>query len=200
MSLDSSFVVLLAGYIFVMRCHLTRFVARQQDGYKTLFGSGVAGVVLLAVSYVVVRCLNWPSDSATLESVTQFLPDDLVGRSIYLSFLLSVVSVFVINRFASDRYGIRQAIDREGSKLEILLVKSMRESELVEVVLKGGTAFVGIVSEMDPPSNRSNHVELDQMLQGFVDSEGQTQFPEDQRESSLLILPIDEIQRAKQLT
>ena len=172
MSLDLSFVVLLAGYVFVMRCHLTRFVARQQDGYKTLFGSGVAGVVLLAVAYGLITRSGWTWGSATWASVSPFQPDDSIGPSICLALVLSVVSVFVINRFVPDHYGVRQAINREGSKLEILLVKSMRESALVEVVLKGGTAFVGVVSEVGPPSNRSNHVQLSQVLQGFVGQNG----------------------------
>lgn len=200
MSLELSFVVLLAGYIFVMRCHLTRFVARQQDGYKTLFGSGVAGVVLLAVSYALVRYFSWPWESATWGSITPFQPEDSLGLSICLSFPVGVVSVFLINRFVPSRYGIRQAINREGSQLEILLLESMREFELMEVVLKGGTAFVGIVGELDPPSNRSSYVALDRVLQGFVDPNGRTKFPEAQDESSLVILPIDDIQRAQPLT
>ena len=199
MSLELSFVVLLAGYIFVMRCHLTRFVARQQDGYKTLFASGVAGVVLLAVAYAVFTYLSWPWGSATWDRITPFQPEDSIGPSICLSFVLSVVSVLLINRFVPNRYGVRQAINREGSQLEILLLESMREFELMEVVLKGGTAFVGIVSEIDPPSNRSSYVELDQLLQGFVDSNGKTEFPEAQKEFSPVVLPIDDIQRAQLL-
>ena len=201
MTLDLSFVVLLAGYIFVMQCHWTRFVARQQDGYQILFGSGVAGVVLLAISYVTVSTVSCPWASENWNSLVPCELEGPVSRSICLSLLLSIVSVILINLFISDRKGVERAINREGNELEILLVRSLQESAPVEIVLKRGIVYVGIVTRIDPPSKRENHVELDPLLHGVMDSQDIIRIQDNNpQHSSKVMLPIGDIHRARLLS
>ena len=197
MKLELSFVVLLAGYIFVTRCNWTRFVARQQDGYRILFSSGVAGVVLLAISYVMVTRVSWSWARATWNSLSPSGLEDPVSRSICFALLLSVVLVSLINRIVSARRGLTRAIIRGGNRLEILLVKSLKESEPVEIVLKGDIVFSGIVIGIGPPENRANYLELDPLLQGFVDSNGITKFQSKDKQSNGLVLPLNNIHRAQ---
>ena len=199
MRLDLSFVVLLAGYLFLIRCNLTRFVSRRRSGYHLLFGSGVAGVVLLAISYATVTILPWPAALDLWNSLTPKSLQDPLSRSICLSFLLGVVSAILINRMVPKRYTVERAIIHDQNRLEILLVNAMRRYKPVEIVLKGGVFYMGNVTGIDPPSDRENYVEFLPLLQGFMNPLGAVQSRRKCTRPQKIIIPFGDIQRAREL-
>ena len=201
MKLDLSFVVLLTGYLFLVRCNWTRFVARRRSGYHLLFGSGIAGVVLLAISYVAVKKLPWPWANEMWIALTPQHLHDPVNRSIGLSLLLSVVIASLINRIlVSDRYGLVRAINRERNGLEMLLAEALKNAAPVEIVLKGDVFYVGRVAGIDPPSDRASYVEFSPLLQGFMNPQGTLQSPRKYRTPQKMMIPFGDIRRARDLT
>ena len=199
MNWDLSFVVLLAGYLFLVRCNWTRFVARRRSGYHLLFGSGVAGVVLLAISYVAITTLCWPWANKMWIALAPERLENPVGRSICLSLLLSVVSTALINRMVPYSFGLVRAINREQNGLETLILKAMQRTQRVEIVLKGGVFYVGNVTGIDPPGDRESYVEFLPLLQGFINSQGTMQMSRTYRQPSKMMISFGDIQSIRQL-
>lgn len=124
MKLDIYFVVLVSGYIFTQLCSLTRYASAREEGYRIVLTSGVAAVLLIAVSYLMVSNANCPW---SVEMWNRLAPKDLqneFGRSAGFAFLLSWISVIPINLAFGNR-AARKRIEREGTLLDNLLFEAM---------------------------------------------------------------------------
>ena len=66
------FVPLVGGYLFLTRCHWTRFSVRRQSGHHLLFGSASAGLLLLAAARMLAVLAEEPLGSNVL--VVEYWP------------------------------------------------------------------------------------------------------------------------------
>ena len=178
MKLDLFFVTLLGGYLFLTRCNLTRFVAMRQSGYKLLFGSAIAGLVIVTAWYVLLKALScyFPGSQTAMCIWDSFVPEVLRG-SVSLSIVLSLISgavvPYLLNIIFQKRHGLQRAISHENNPLEILLVQSMYKESPVELVLKESLVFVGLVASFGGVSDQQKHVELTLLARGITDHRGE---------------------------
>ena len=201
MKLDIYFVVLVSGYIFTQLCSLTRYASAREEGYRIVLTSGVAAVLLIAVSYLMVSNVNCPW---SVEMWNRLAPKDLqneFGRSAGLAFLLSWTSVIPINLAFGNR-AARKRIEREGTLLDNLLFKAMggKWGAPVEIKMKGGAFFTGAVLAFDEPGNdQEKHVQLRVLWQGTMNDRGEVINAKKHQIPVNVMIPVQGAQWVRQL-
>jgi len=178
MKLDLLFVALLAGHLFLTRFNLTRFVVMRQSGYRLLFGSGIAGLVIVTVWYVLLKATSCVfvgfENAITMWNI--FVPDilrGLVSLSIVLSLPTGAVVPYLLNKKFKKGRGLAKAIIRENNPLEILFVDSMYKKSPVELVLKESLVFVGLVASFGGVSGQQKQVALTLLARGVTNNRGE---------------------------
>lgn len=88
---------LLGGYLFLTRYYSTRYQAKQWAGYRLVFGSAVAGSILLAFSVAILFYLKWHFPLLR-EFCDSFFPSryEYLDDSI-LAFILGFITAIALN-------------------------------------------------------------------------------------------------------
>lgn len=137
----------LAGFLLLILARSSRYWAMRQSGYHLVFASALTGVFLFAVSRLLVVWLTgkFPVAECFWSSFAPFEHSGAVG----LSFALAALGGFGWNLcVARDRLRIaKKAALRSGDVIEWVLQHAADNEAFVEVSLKSGKSYIGLVRE-----------------------------------------------------
>lgn len=166
---------LAGGYYFFVRFYYFKYLQHRSDSQRLLFNSVIAGIFLLIVTYVIrvlaeVICPSW------IEAVYRLLPIRLpyFGTSI-VAFLFAIAVTEITNALTKREDAIRKAIGRVGNELEILLMQSFNDAEIMQFTLRNDKFYVGWVTELPLPS-KSNYVKIMPAISGYRNERKQLVF------------------------
>lgn len=166
------FVPLVGGYLFLTRCHWTRFSVRRQSGHHLLFGSAAAGLLLLSAARILALLAEEPLRNRlpALEHWATLAPFPYIG-TIGLAFLLGPATALLINWMYAESKGAMRAVRRAGNSLELLFVDSMRSDSVVELTLQSGKVYVGWILNAGVAEPERKFVEMLPLASGYRNKE-----------------------------
>lgn len=167
---------LLGGFCLVHYDHRFRYKAQRQDGYRLLIQCAIAGVILLAVSRLVVVLLTHSSIGEPLKAAwAVYAPIPYLGTgtgALILGFLLPQIDNFLVKRSwwisqqkwilakvgsqfkwfkatseSNSEYARNDEIIKHGSGLARLFHFAEKEKLLVSITLSNRKWYVGLVAE-----------------------------------------------------
>ena len=162
------FVPLVGGYLFLSRCHWTRFIARRLGGHHLLFWSAAVGMVLLACAWGAELLLGEAVEGLpyVMEQWQRVAPFPYVGTAA-LAFLLGPFGALLINLFHSESRGAIRTVHRAGNSLELLFVEAMYSDLTVELTLDSGKAYVGWILNAAVAEPDRKFVEMLPLASGY---------------------------------
>ena len=142
MQLGTLLIPILGGYIFIISCYLTRYIAVRDTGYHLFFKSAIAGSAMFALAYTLEPVIK---SQAELQAFWQSnFAAGHIGTSV-LSLLLGFVSAAGINIFCNKEKYVQKAAEGRGDRLELMLANSSDMLIQVEITLKTGKSYIGYV-------------------------------------------------------
>lgn len=157
---------LAGGYYFFVRFHYFKYLQHRSDSQRLLFNSIIAGIFLLIVTWL-LRVAADRICPSLINTIWHFLPIKLpyFGTSV-VAFLFALSVTEITNAFTVRENAIRKAIQRVGNELEILLMQSFNDAEIMQFTLKNDKFYIGWVAELPLPS-KSNYVKITPAISGF---------------------------------
>ncbi|MBE9138978.1 hypothetical protein IQ254_17570 [Nodosilinea sp. LEGE 07088] len=161
---------LLGGYLFLTRCAVTNYVAKQSSGNRLLFDSAVAGAVLFSLAVILVSlCKDFIPGCADL--LGRFFPSSYSYLdSAALAFLLGPLGSWLINRFKKEGWTITN-IQKFGSPIQVFQAKALSENRQVSITLNSGKVYVGFISQLNESLKGEDYLLLWPLLSGYRDKE-----------------------------
>ena len=143
MQFGTLLIPILGGYIFIITCYWTRYIAVRDTGYHLFFKSSVAGSVLFATAYAVEPFVI--SSSTAIHDFWQSnLPAENIGTSA-LSLVLGFLTAVGFNIFCRKEKYAQSAAEKRGDRVELMLASSSDLQMQVEVTLKSSKSYIGYV-------------------------------------------------------
>lgn len=174
MTLGIWLVPVLFGFAILKLAHIHRRAFTATTGYQFFFSAASAGAILLVVAYLTVLAADslgdalhpqiWITVKAHLKSLVPFAH----SGKLVVAALWGLVYILAMNMRISDQdAAARWAEDTEG-RAESLLRRSLEDRTLVEVAMKTGRSYVGLVVRGNNPTvNWSGDVGLLPMFSGY---------------------------------
>ncbi len=163
----------LGGYWLLTRLNLTRFRATRAWGYRVLFQSALAGVVLYIAAHSAVTLMqnHLPRFSRLAENLQSYLPGDYTDK-VVLSIALGFVIPLLLNLLFRAKPAARAAAKIHGDFIELLISDAVDGQELIEVTLESGKCYIGIAVESGIESYSEGHGDLSliPMASGYRDN------------------------------
>lgn len=173
------------------RWNLTRFVVLRSEGYRLLFHSAVAGLIILFLSAALVLALgNLPSSGFSLVRAMSAVIDQTWHRLVPLPYSGTAVLALILgstiwhplNYLVLYRnHQVDVVIDRKSDSLEMLMRRAMGSARAVSIHLKDGTIHVGYVTSNFNPIFQTKYIKiLPLQITGFQNLSGSlaTEAPE----------------------
>ncbi len=198
---------LLGGFLFFFTAHLFRFGAQRLEGYKLLFQSAIAGVILSFFARLMVLALAMTAPGAWLQARwTVFSPFPFSATSA-LSMILGPIAALVLNLFINPDKAKEIEVRRNGNPMVRLFHRAARERFLVSVTMDSRKWYVGWIAESPSLLPQERYFRLLPYMSGYRDSSTletfRTVFYEDALNTPGLnpdelvqILPLDAIKTA----
>lgn len=161
---------LLGGFLFCSTAHLFRFGAQRLEGYKLLFQSAVAGVMLSFFARLIVLALAATQTGMWLEKRWfVFSPFDFSATSA-LSMILGPVAALVLNFFIPTDKAKNIELRRNGNPLIRLFYRAAKENFLVSVTMDSRKWYVGWILESPSLLPQEKYFRLLPYMSGYRDS------------------------------
>jgi hypothetical protein len=163
---------LLGGFILISVCNRFKFQSVRLDGYRLLFHSSLAGVVLLIFAELLVLLfrenLSWVDRS--FHQVVSYNGAGVATLAFLVSYPLSVIA----NLGFKVEKEIDRVIDRKGDPLELILRRSLKETKPVLLTVKNGKVYVGFVTYNSSPAVPVESMKILPVSSGYRNSETKT--------------------------
>jgi hypothetical protein len=175
MPFDLLLLPLLGGFIFVSRWYPTRYYTLRTDGYRLIFASALAGVLLL---FTVVLLREWAEPYPQTAALFDFwhglvrIEDAALPAG---AFILGAVAWMPLNligryvRLLSESRAVDRAIRRKQDPLELILRKALGTGTLVSVTMKNEKVYIGKVIRNFNPAFPMESVALLLARSGYRD-------------------------------
>lgn len=165
MALGWLLIPALGGYWFLTHCFWTRYTAERASGYHLFFQAASAGGVLVVIAYILTSlgAFLCPQGSALW---TSFVPFPYSGTAL-LSALLGVVLPPFINYLYDQEDAARRAAEENGDLIELLLAESVERQVHVELSLRSGKSYIGLVLDPGLGVNSESDAAIIPMLSGY---------------------------------
>jgi hypothetical protein len=163
---------LLGGYIFLTNWNRTRFNTKRYSGERLLFHAAVAGVLLLAASFLIVRIFVTLRPEL-YRGWRAAVPFPYTGTS-FGAFLIGSLLWLPLNRlwFPMEKE-TRRAINEWNDYLEVLLERALRETRQVSVSTRSSKVYIGFVTSNFDPAYERKFIRLLPTSSGYRDSDTQ---------------------------
>ncbi|HEX6938259.1 MAG TPA: hypothetical protein VF158_02515 [Longimicrobiales bacterium] len=125
---------LLGGYVFITYWNHTRFDAKRYTGERLLFHAALAGLLFLAVAYVITytAAATFPRLAAAWKEAVPFAYS---GTSL-LAFFLGATMWWPLNRLLNRKEReAEKAVEQWGDFLEILFTRAIQETRQISLSL-----------------------------------------------------------------
>ena len=178
MNLGIWLVPVLLGFAILNFTHIHRRAFTATTGYQFFFLAALAGAVLFVAAHSVVLAADalgnvlhpqgWTGAKALWKYVAPFAHSGKLAAAA----LLGLGYVVAANMMVRDEDAAARWVKRTEGAAESLLRRSLEDRTLVEVAMKTGRSYVGLVVSGDTPDvNWSGDVSLLQVFSGYRDSE-----------------------------
>ena len=165
MALSVIILPALLGYWTIYRCHWLRFLAERYSGYHLAFTSAILGLFLLLPAYLFALVAGelWPRLATVC--IGRF-PFEQWGTAV-LAVLLSVLFVGIANLRQDEESAARSIARRRGDLIELRLLEAMERSAHVELSLRSGKSYVGMVLNCGLTTGGESDVSLIPTVSGY---------------------------------
>jgi hypothetical protein len=162
---------LLGGFLLVHIWHLSRFRSQRLEGYRLLFETAVAGVILVTIARIITYSLAWSGvvSRVSLARWNEFAPIPFSGTGA-LAFLLGVTVPFIANLVFRRQKAQDWAIHHYGSNLLRLLHTATKYEMLISVTLDNRKVYVGFVITAPNLQSNDQYIQLLPLLSGYRDA------------------------------
>lgn len=169
MGLGLFLIPALGGYWCLTRLNCTRYSILRDTGYHLFFRTMSAGAVLFAASYLIGLVFEkiCPQFSALWKI---YVPFDYAG-TVVLSALLGVVIPIFCNRFHSKDEAEKKEVEKSGDLIGLVLLESIGRNKFVELSLKSGKSYIGLVLRSETTNHGESDVALIPMASGYRDKD-----------------------------
>ena len=156
----------LGGYWFLTRLYYTRYGILRDSGYHILFKSAIVGCSLFVGSRLLVVFFLNPLLPYIGEIWKSYVPHAYSG-TVTLSVLLGGVLPLVINMFYRREKAARRTARESGDLIELLIRENIGREEFVELSLRSGKSYIGLVIESGIARHGESDVALVPMASGY---------------------------------
>ena len=151
---------ILAGYLFLSNCYLTKYKEQRLDAQRLIFESMLLGFMFLGIS-LVIRFVFYQINPALIidvyNTVREFIPygQPLLYTTLS-SLVLSIIATLIFNLWLDKQKQKIKSIERCEDDIEKKLIFSMKGKKLLEFILEDGLVYIAIVSRVSPPNPTSD--------------------------------------------
>ena len=151
--------------------HYTRFATSKLTGQKLILWASLAGVGLTLLSRIIVIFLNTHYPALGPYWKANFFPGDFSGTA-SLALILGLVLWYPLNLLSNKDKVAGWSTRKFGTRLEILLRRSLYEEKQIIVTLSGSKVYVGFIL-WQPEESFSEHSYFGILptISGYRDSE-----------------------------
>ncbi len=138
-------IPLLAGYILLHTCFLSRFRAQRQDGYHLLIDSVLAGVPVSILAWglaALIHSMQW--DFLSVEALCQKVPVPYLGTALLAGGIAAAAGGLMNLLFPPER-AKWYLIQRNDDGFLRLTHQAVREEEPISVTLRSRKVYIGFV-------------------------------------------------------
>jgi hypothetical protein len=161
---------LLGGFLFFVSAHLFRFSAQRLEGYKLLFQSAIAGVLLSFVARLMVVGLAATPLGPWLETHwSVFSPFPFSGTSA-LSMVLGPAAAMILNLFIGVDEAKEIEVRRNAHALTRLFYRAAEENFLVSITMDSRKWYIGWILETPSLMPQEKYFRLLPYMSGYRDS------------------------------
>lgn len=198
---------LLGGFLFFSTAHLFWFGAQRLEGYKLLFQSAVAGVILSFFARIIVLAIAYTAIGPWVEARwSAFSPFPFSATSA-LSMVLGPIAAMILNVFIDTDEAKDIEVRRNGNPLIRLLYSAAKEGFLVSITMDNRKWYVGWILESPSLLPAERYFRLLPYMSGYRDQSTLETFrtvfyedvlnsPEIDKGELVLTLPIDSVKIA----
>jgi hypothetical protein len=162
---------LLGGFLFFFTAHLFRFGAQRLEGYKLLFQSAIAGVVLSFFARLIVLAAAATPAGGWLESRWFAFSPFAFSATSALSMILGPIAALVLNLFISPDKAKEIEVRRNGNPLILLLYRAAKERFLVSMTMDSRKWYVGWILESPSLLPQERYFRLLPYMSGYRDKD-----------------------------
>jgi hypothetical protein len=165
---------LLGGFIFIRQWNVTRYYAERSENQRLLLYSAVAGVALLGSALVLSSLAqqSLPGLAAWWHNHVEFAYSGPAA----LSFLLGAFLWIPLNWLSSRQSQIARIVEQDGDRIELLLMKAMRQEKMISLTLKSGKTYFGRVSASLNPALKIKSMSVFPYRSGYRDERHNLRF------------------------
>ena len=160
---------MLVGFLAVVMLHVARYSMIRRTGYAFLLPVLAVGTVLMYVVDVGLtelgQVLDWDRGSWRFR----------LGSTVFWSTTLALLIPLVVNSVIGRQRSARLAAKWRGGLTECLMQDCIDSRSLVELTLKTGKSYVGLVLESGISTHSESDVSIVPVFSGHRDDEQQLQ-------------------------
>jgi len=165
-------IILSAGYLFCVRCYLTRYLVARQVGYKLYLSSGAVGVIFLFVAhfaYYLQNQLWW------ITGLDYLFVIENAELPYFLSILAFALAILVCEVYNSRSYAKATNLWKAWHKddLESICAYAQEGFKLISVTLDTRKVYVGYVFDSLEPDNSQSHLTVIPIYSGYRKEDNQ---------------------------
>jgi hypothetical protein len=162
---------LLGGFLFLHISHYYRFGAQRLDGYRLLFQSAIAGILLSVLARLAIICLIQTAPGQYLDqSWMLFSPFNYSGTSA-AALLLGPVIALLTNLFINKQKAWELEIRDHGNFFLRLLHQAQKDKQVISVTLDSRKWYVGWVAQAPNLDPQEQYFRLLPLISGYRDKD-----------------------------
>lgn len=164
------FIPILGGYLFIRRCHWTRFTGSRQGGYHLLFRSAIAGACLLLLAWLLALLEPQLQGGWLIRAWPDIQPFPYAW-TLGSSLALGPVAAWLVNLFYDEQMASIDALLAGDDSMERLFFEAaLFDDKLVEITLVSGKVYAGWVLGSTAIRDRK-YVEIMPIASGYRSDE-----------------------------
>ncbi|MBV8896502.1 MAG: hypothetical protein JO051_08315 [Acidobacteriaceae bacterium] len=161
---------LLGGFLFFFTAHLFRFGAQRLEGYKLLFQSAIAGVILSFVARLIVLAIALTPARAWLEHAWFIFSPFPYSASSALAMILGPLAALILNLFVGTGRAKEIEVRRNANALIRLFYEATNQNFMVSVTMDSRKWYVGWIVETPSLYPQEQYFRLLPYMSGYRDS------------------------------
>ncbi len=157
---------LIGGYFILSRCNLFKYKQQRLDKQRLVFDSILAGIIVFILT-MLIRYLVDVCFPELIPFIYNLFPFHMpfIGTALS-SFVISIIFTFSINISTDEKSQLAKSIEKTGDELELMLLSSFTEANLLQFTLDTSKVYIGWVIELPIPLN-TNYIRIIPAFSGF---------------------------------
>lgn len=167
---------LVAGYIFIKEWEVVRYSVAIEDGHRLYFRSAFHGVIITAISFLILRAFDaplitasWKSPELYTQLANHFFELPVSKLTVFFTLVVSpfVAKLLAITLNIFSKAGNHYYIALQDNELELLLAKSIFDIKMVMITLEDEKVYVGFVTKLTDPTKERKFVSIRPLISGY---------------------------------